>query len=117
MGLFDRLKRAFGGAGGVQDKGIYFYVRCGRCGDPVRVRINPDAELRQDFAAGGDATDGYSVRKMVVDQRCFRPIEVRMRFDAGRREQSREIEGGEFITREEFVAHRHPDGADRPEDG
>ena len=99
MGLLDALKRAFGGGSG--DSGIYLYVRCDRCGDRVRVRINPAAELQQEFG-DGDQPAGYSVRKMVVDQRCFRPIEVVMRFDRGRRERSREIEGGAFISREEF---------------
>ena len=100
MGLWDALKRAFGG-GGQTDSGIYFYLRCARCGDRVRVRVNPAAELQQEFE-GGDQPVGYMVRKMVVDQRCFRPIEVVLRFDAGRRERSREISGGVFISQEEY---------------
>jgi hypothetical protein len=105
MPLWDRLKQVFGGglsAGG--DGGIYFYVRCDRCGDRVRIRLNPNSELQQEFDQSGEGVCAYSVRKMVVDQRCFRPIEVRLRFDAARRERSREIEGGTFLTREEYAA-------------
>ena len=105
MGLLDALKRALGGgASAGRDDGIYLYVRCDRCGDRVRVRLNPTSELQQEFSESGDAVRGYFVRKMVVDQRCFRPIEVRLQFDAGRRERSREIDGGTFLTREEFEA-------------
>jgi hypothetical protein len=105
VGLWGKLKRA--AAGGTRtdagDDGIYFYIRCDRCQDRVRVRLNPASELQQEFGASGDES-GYSVRKMVVDQRCFRPIEVKMEFDAHRRERSRHIDGGTFLTREEFEA-------------
>jgi hypothetical protein len=103
MVLWDALKRAFGGAGSQGDSGIYFYVRCERCGDRVRVRVNPASELQQEYE-GGDQPVGYMVRKMVVDQRCFRPIEVVLRFDRGRREKSREISGGAFISQQEYDA-------------
>jgi len=103
MSFWQRIKAAFGTQSSA-DKGIYFYVRCERCGDRVRVRLNPQAELQQEFGDSGDSIGGYSVRKVVVDQRCFRPIEVRLHFDAARRERSREIEGGSFLTREQFEA-------------
>jgi hypothetical protein len=105
--VWERLKRLFGGrAAEPGDDGIYVYVRSDRCGESVRVRLSPRSELQQDFESGG-----YSVRKMIVDGRCFRPIELNMTFDSGRREQSREIEGGSFITREEYEASRPTPGA------
>jgi hypothetical protein len=105
MPLWDRLKQVFGGGPSRgRDEGIYFYVRCDRCGDRVRVRLNPSSELQQEFDESGEGVRAYSVRKMVVDQRCFRPIEVRFQFDAARRERSREIEGGTFLSREEYEA-------------
>ena len=110
VGLWDKLKEALGGGsaagGGSSDRdGLYFYVRCDRCGDVVRVRVNTANELQQEFAES-DGVAGYSLRKVVVDAKCFRPIEVSMRFDGRRREQSREIEGGRFITAEEYAAER-----------
>lgn len=101
--VWGKLKQLFGGGSSGDDGGIYFYVRCDRCADRVRVRLNPGSDLQQDFGDDGGA-EGYAVRKMVVDQRCFRPIEVRMRFDSRRREVEREIEGGTFLTWEEFEA-------------
>jgi len=109
VGLWDKLKEALGGgrgAGGGSSSdrdALYFYVRCDRCGDVVRVRVNTANELQQEFAES-DGVAGYSLRKMVVDAKCFRPIAVSMQFDGRRRELSREIEGGQFITVEEYEA-------------
>ena len=110
MGLWDKLKEALGGGGGAgggsSDRdALYFQVRCDRCGDVVRVRVNTANELQQEFAES-DGVEGYSLRKTVVDAKCFRPIEVSMRFDGRRRELSREIEGGGFITADEYEAAR-----------
>jgi hypothetical protein len=106
VGLLDQLKRAFGGASGGRDDGIYLYIRCNRCGDRVRVRVAPNSELQQEFDGGSDRVSGYSVRKMVVDSRCFRPIEVTLRLDARKREEDRQIRGGTFLTLEEFEAEQ-----------
>ena len=106
MGIWDRLKSALGGGRAGSDRdGLYIYVRCGRCGEVVRIRINMANELQQEFAEA-EGVAGYTLRKGVVDVKCFRPIEVTMRFDGRRRELSREIEGGTFISREEFEAAR-----------
>jgi hypothetical protein len=109
MRLWDALKQAFGG-GEQGDGGLYFYLRCARCGDLVRVRVNLASELQQEFE-NDDFPVAYTVRKMVVDQRCFRPIEVILRFDNRRRERSREIDGGVFLSQEEYEA-----GAVKPVD-
>ena len=100
--ILRQLKRLLGGGSAEShDDGIYVYVRCHRCGDRVRVRLNPQADLQQEFGEQ-QGVSGYAVRKMVVDQRCFRPIEVTMRFDNARREVARDIQGGAFLTREEY---------------
>jgi hypothetical protein len=105
MGFLESLKRALAGAPRSRpDDGLYYYIRCARCGDRVRVRVGPSSELQQEFEGRGEDPEGYSVRKMVVDQRCFRPIELRLRFDSRRRETTREIEGGTFMTAAEYAA-------------
>lgn len=108
MGWWDKLKGALGGgsaASSADGNALYFYVRCDRCADVVRVRVNTANELQQEFAEA-DGVAGYSLRKTVVDARCFRPIQVMMRFDGRRRETAREIQDGRFITAEEFEAAR-----------
>ena len=106
MGLWDSIKRALGGSSESKDNGLYYFVRCDHCGDRVRVRVSPTSELQQEFDEKGDAVRGYAVRKVVIDQRCFRPIEVRLTYNSRRREETREIEGGTFLTAEEFETSR-----------
>ena len=109
MSLWGKLKSALGGgAAGQSDtdrEGLYLYVRCDRCADVVRVRISMANELQQEFSDAGGVS-GYSLQKGVVDGKCFVPITVRLRFDSGRRELQREIEGGQFVDREAYEASR-----------
>jgi len=104
VGIFDRLFKSGSKSGTPADpEGYYFYVRCNRCGEVIRVRANVKYDFQQDFDAEGDEP-GYILRKGVVGQRCFRPIEVTIRFDRHRHETSREIEGGTFVTAQEYEA-------------
>lgn len=80
---------------------IFLYVRCGRCGAPVRVRVN----LYNDLAVEYDDREnvsGYRLRKEIMDSRCFRLLYADLTFDRNRRELGRQIEGGEFISKDEY---------------
>ena len=90
------LSRLFGGGGGDKrssDGGIYFRVKCNACGEIVQGRVSPTSELSQ-----ADDGHGYYVRKVLVGQQCFRPIEVRIHYaDLRGTEISREITGGTAV--------------------
>jgi len=95
------LRRLFGGGEQPADAhALHLYIKCNRCGSPVHVRI----DLRNDLAADYGDTDaeGYTLSKEVMDDRCFRIMRVDIQFDTRRRETSREIEGGTFISEEEW---------------
>ena len=68
MSIWESIKGAFSGRAAPRDNGIYYYVQCQHCGDRIRVRFNPEADLQQEFGESGDAVGEYSVRKMVVDE-------------------------------------------------
>lgn len=109
MSLWDKVRGWFtsSGSGDEEDgSAFYLYIACERCTDLVAVRINRQSDLAQRFDTTTQSVSGYELHKGVVDQRCFRPIQVVMTFDAGQRELSREISGGRFLTREEFEAAR-----------
>jgi hypothetical protein len=105
MGLGDLVRRVFGsGREDTPDGDVLFlYLRCSACGEKLRLRLSRERELTRDYASGG-----YFVRKVAVGQRCFRPIEVRLQLDANLREEWREIEGGEFLTRELYEDEHEP---------
>lgn len=98
----DFLRRLFGGQpSGPADNALHLYVRCSRCGAPVHVRVH----LLNDLAVEYDDNEnvaGYRLRKEIMDSRCFRLIYADLQFDRNRRELGRTIEGGEFISAEEY---------------
>jgi hypothetical protein len=106
------IKRLFGrGEQAQTDNGIHLYIKCKRCGSPVHVRIDPQNELAADY--GDTAAEGYQAVKEITDDRCFRRMRAELHFDARRRETSREIEGGDFITMEEYDTLRAERAAKR----
>ncbi|HLG50334.1 MAG: hypothetical protein IRY83_07685 [Chloroflexi bacterium] len=102
MGVVDWLRRLVGGRTPV-DRGIYYYVRCDKCGEKIRFRVDPLWDLSPVYE-GEDQASGYVVTKRVVGQKCFRPIEVSLTFDRNRKESGRSVTGGHLISAEEFAA-------------
>ncbi len=93
-----------GGAREPEERDVHWeYVRCSRCGEKIRVRVDLANELTPQLDDEGEGA--YYVRKGVIGsgaKRCFQMIEVELFFDADRKPISRYISGGEFITRQEF---------------
>jgi len=107
VGFWDALKSALGlGGGGSVDRGLYLYVRCDRCQDIVRVRINLANDLQQEFVENSDDVAGYSLTKGIVDSKCFRPMTLTMRFDRRRNELERSVEGGTLVDQEAWETLR-----------
>lgn len=98
----DLLRRLFGGERRTQDDGaIHLYARCGRCGAVVHARIDPRNDLLPEYGDGDDLS-GYRLVKEMMDARCFRLMRAEIEYDSRRREISRAIDGGTFITRDEY---------------
>jgi hypothetical protein len=94
MGGLEFLRRLFSGGGGqsAHDGGIYIRVKCDACGEIVQARINPTSELSQ------TEDGGYFVRKVLVGQQCFRPIEVELEYaDLRGTERERRVRGGTSV--------------------
>ena len=96
------LRRLFGGSGrSSSDGAIHLYVRCKRCGAPVHVRVDPRNDLLIEYSDEDD-TAGYRLIKEIMDSRCFRLMRAEIEYDHGRHELNRQIEGGTFITKDEY---------------
>lgn len=104
MGIFKKIGELLRGGGEEEERNVHWeYVRCSRCGEKIRVRVDLANELTPQL--DDEAEGAYYVRKGVIgsgERRCFQLIEVELYFDADRKLLSRYITGGEFITREEF---------------
>ena len=102
MGIVDKLRKALSSPVSQSDGSYnyWFYVRCARCGETLEGRVDMRNELSH-----RDDSDGFFVRKRLMgSKRCFNPIDVVLYFDAGRRLENREIQGGEFVSAEEHGA-------------
>ena len=98
MKLLKRLRGLVGGEGRPRDPdGIYFYVRCGRCEQKLKVRADRRFDLVRDLDEGG-----YVLHKEMMDGTCFSLMYATVRFDEDKRIISQDVEGGEFISEEEF---------------
>ncbi len=95
MDFFNRIKSAFAG-GGVSSPILWLYVQCNKCGTPVAVRVN----LFNDPSI--DDQGGYILRKEIMDNKCFRLMSAELRLDDSRRIKDQTIEGGKFITRQQY---------------
>lgn len=99
MSLFDKIRVFFAPAKrGPEPGSMEIAVRCSRCGEIIRARIDLNHELSAEYGEGGRET-AYLCRKVLLGKKgCFAPIEIRLRFDAKRNPTEREITGGKFIN-------------------
>lgn len=79
------LSRLFGRpASSANGNVIWLYVRCERCGEKIRVRINRNTDAQQEYDEGGRPTH-YLLRKEILGNRCPTLMSVEMQLDnAGR---------------------------------
>jgi hypothetical protein len=107
MGLFKKLSGLFSAPGqrtGGQDKaGYWIAVRCNRCGETLRTRVNLHNDLSIDYGEGGGETTYFCRKVLIGDKLCFQRVEVELTFDAQRNLVDRRITGGEFLNDEEEV--------------
>lgn len=96
------LKKLFGGddsnrSSGSDDQGFFLYVQCDNCAAKVRLRVHKQHDLN-------NTDDGYVWVKTIIDSRCFRPMHTVVHFDRSYHMVSHELEGGRYISREEYEA-------------
>ena len=112
--VLDKIRQIFSGgsekdsSGRPRDpEGLYFHVKCGKCGAPVRVRGDKRHDLQRDYDRGG-----YTLNKDVLDNKCYNLFHFTVHLDESYNVVEREIQGGEFITEEEYEALKREDIAE-----
>ena len=102
MSFLKKIASALSSKGGEEGEGLWVYVRCGKCGETIKTHIDLSHDLTPNYSDEGRVTE-YVVRKVLIgSQRCFERIEVELTFDPQRRPISREITGGQFISKEDY---------------
>jgi hypothetical protein len=98
MGFFKRLAGFFSSPGGDYDPAYWLTVRCKRCGEIIRTRIDLRNDLSLDYGEGDAPGTTYFTRKVLMgENRCFQQIEIELRFDAAHKLIERTIHGGDFV--------------------
>ena len=96
MGFFKGLAKLFSTSGKIEEMAYWVTVKCNRCGEVIRARVDLRNEVSLEYQEGGGAS--FFCRKVLMGEgRCFQRIEVELTFDANRNLASREISGGEFV--------------------
>ncbi len=98
MKLFKKISNIFGGSGAGSKGGAWeIAVKCSRCGEIIRSRIDTTNELSAEYGEN-DRETSYHCRKVLIGkQGCYASIEVVLRFDANRNLVEHQISGGELV--------------------
>ncbi len=106
MGFLQKLAALFSPSQARGERNVlWLYVRCNRCGEVIRNRINLANEPSATGYDDRGQPTGFLLRKTLIgSQQCYQPIEVTLTLDANRRIVEREIQGGQFATAEEYEA-------------
>jgi hypothetical protein len=91
------------------DSGLYYYIRCHRCGEVIKVRVNP----MNDLSHNDDNTQRFT-RKTIVGRRCYNRIEALFTYDNDSKLIDTEISGGKLVTVEDYEADQANVNADQP---
>jgi hypothetical protein len=102
MSIFKKLARLLTPPT-VQDEWVYWiYVKCNRCGEKIRARVNLRNDLSIEYGAS-DADTTYFCRKTLIGEKsCYQPIEVELTFDHRHKLADKKVIGGQFIEEEEY---------------
>jgi hypothetical protein len=102
MSFLKKIASALSPKGAEEGRVLWVYARCDKCGEAIRTRVDLRHDLTPNYSGEGRLTDYVSCKVLIGSQRCFEPIEVKLTFDPQRRVISREITGGQFISKEEY---------------
>ncbi len=81
-------------------------VRCSRCGEVIRSRIDLANDLSAEYGKDGREIRYFCRKVLIGKQGCYAPIEIVLNFDAGRNIIDRQIMGGKFVSAEENRKNR-----------
>jgi len=81
----------------------WIYVRCGRCGEKIKSRVDHANDLSVNYGDRDVDTTYFTRKALIGEQRCYQLIEVVLTFNSRRQLIDRSIKGGEFITEEDYL--------------
>ena len=103
MNFFTKLLNSFKGRPPTgSDRYLAVYVFSNRCREPVAGQI----DLMNETSLDDESNGGYYVRKVLHTSgrdRCFGQVEIEVWLDANKRLVRQEVQGGRWLTAEEYA--------------
>jgi hypothetical protein len=98
MSILSKFIALFTGSGKADSDALWIAVKCKRCGELTRARIDLRNDLSIEYAEAGSLPT-YFCRKVLIGEggHCFQRMEVELTFDANRKLVSRQVSGGQFV--------------------
>jgi hypothetical protein len=98
MSFFKKLSNLFSSPGVLEDASYWLTVKCNRCGETIRARVDLRNDLSIEYSEDGVSAATYFCRKTLMGEgHCFQRIEVELTFDIQHKLLNREISGGQFV--------------------
>ncbi len=85
-------------SGSPKDRAFWITVQCGRCGEVIRTRIDLNNDLSAEYGEDERETTYYCRKVLIGKKGCYLPVEIELRFDAGRNLMDQQIKGGKFVN-------------------
>lgn len=103
MNLLQRIASFFrGGSVGLSNRYMTVYVLSRRCNEPIAGQV----DLLNELSQSDDEAYRYYSRKVFHTSganRCFGQVEVTLHFDGNKRVVDHSVQGGEWLTYEEYA--------------
>jgi len=77
---------------------FWITVQCDHCGEVIRTRVDLINDLSAEYGEGETVTNYFCRKVLIGRQRCFRPIEVMLKFDVHRKLIDQQITDGKFVA-------------------
>lgn len=103
MGIFKKISSLLSSASDRDASAFWVYVRCDLCGEKIRTRVDLHNDLSIRYGESKQGNTYFTRKSLLGSQHCFKLIEVQLTFDQDRQLIDKQIEGGQFITEEEFT--------------
>ena len=102
MSLFKKISGMLSSSSNAgDDHNLWVSVKCGRCGEIIRARIDLRNDLSIDYGDNGGKTNYICRKTLIGEGRCFQRVEVKLTFDKNRQLIDRGISGGDFVNEPE----------------
>ena len=76
---------------------LWVVVKCSRCGEIIRTRVDLRNDLSIDYSAQSGAAQYFCRKTLIGESRCFQRVDVSLTFDKDRHLVDRSITGGDFV--------------------